>query len=208
MKLWGFDNSTYVRTVKMVLFEKGVNDYEQVQLNVLEGEPKSEEHRERNPFGKVPVLDHDGLRLYETAAICQYLETVLPGRSVIPTAPKDRARMDMATGIIDSYGYGALLGVIAYHLFPDFIGGKDDEAHRHNLATGRTVISELMRLRGPDTFIAGAEHSVADYFLAPIIAYIALTPHGDEMMAIHGLGDWWSHVSALESFKATEPDMG
>ena len=34
MKLWGFDGSTYVRTVKMVLAEKGFTDFEQVQVNV------------------------------------------------------------------------------------------------------------------------------------------------------------------------------
>ena len=39
--LWGFDGSTYVRTVKMLLAEKGVTQFKQVPLNVLEGEPKS-----------------------------------------------------------------------------------------------------------------------------------------------------------------------
>ena len=65
MTLWGFDGSTYVRTVKMVLAEKGVTDFKQVPLNVLKGEPKTPEHRERHPFGKVPVLDHDGARIWK-----------------------------------------------------------------------------------------------------------------------------------------------
>ena len=39
--LWGYDRSTYVRTVKMLLAEKGITQFKQVQLNVLEGEPKS-----------------------------------------------------------------------------------------------------------------------------------------------------------------------
>jgi glutathione S-transferase len=61
--LWGFDGSTYVRTVKMLLAEKGVTEFTQVPLNVLAGEPKTPEHLERHPFGKVPVVDYDGLRL-------------------------------------------------------------------------------------------------------------------------------------------------
>ncbi len=61
MTLWGFDGSTYVRTVKMLLAEKGVTQFEQIPLNVLKGEPKQPEHLERHPFGKVPVLDHNGL---------------------------------------------------------------------------------------------------------------------------------------------------
>ena len=120
MILWGFDGSTYVRTVKMVLAEKGVTDFKQVQLNVLKGEPKTPEHLQRHPFGKVPVLDHDGMRILETSAITRYLNDVLPGKSLIPPTPKDRARMDMIIGMINSYGYGALLGgVVAYHLFPE-----------------------------------------------------------------------------------------
>src|SRR5450631_3808292 len=125
MVLWGFDGSTYVRTVKMVLAEKAFTDFEQVPLNVLAGEPKAPEHLDRHPFGKVPVLDHAGMRILETTAIARYLNDVLPGKSLIPASPRDRARMDMIIGIVDSYGYGALVGgFAAYHLFPDFVGGK------------------------------------------------------------------------------------
>ena len=127
MTLWGFNNSTYVRTVKMVLAEKHFTAFKQVPLNVLAGDPKTPEHLERHPFGKVPVLDHDGLRILETSAIARYLNDVLPGKSLVPPTPRDRARMDMIVGIVDSYGYGALVGgVAAYHLFPDFVGGKND----------------------------------------------------------------------------------
>ena len=78
MTLWGFDGSTYVRTVKMMLAEKGATDFRQVPLNVLEGEPKKPEHLARHPFGKVPVLDHDGLRILETSAIVRYLDDACP----------------------------------------------------------------------------------------------------------------------------------
>ena len=44
MTLWGFDGSTYVRTTKMVLAEKGATEFKQVQLNVLKGDPKTPEH--------------------------------------------------------------------------------------------------------------------------------------------------------------------
>jgi glutathione S-transferase len=53
--LYGFDGSTYVRTVRMLLAEKGAH-YEQVPVNVLKGEPRQPEHVVRHPFGKVPVL--------------------------------------------------------------------------------------------------------------------------------------------------------
>lgn len=165
--LYGFDGSTYVRTVRMLLAEKRAQ-YEQVPVHVLKGEPHQPEHLARHPFGKVPVLDHDGFRVIETSAIAPYLDEVLPGPSLTPDNPRDRARMRMAMGIIDSYGYGALIGVAGFHLFPDFIGGPNEDARQKGIATGRRVLEEVMKLRGSDTFIAGARPSLGDLYLAPI----------------------------------------
>ena len=206
--LWGFDGSTYVRTVKMLLAEKGVTDFKQVPLNVLEGEPKQPEHLLRHPFGKVPVLDHDGMRILETSAITRYLNDVLPGKSLVPATPKDRARMDMIIGIIDSYGYGALIGgVAAYHLFPAFVGGRNDATRQAGLKNGRKVIELVMQTRGASPFIAG-ELSLADLYLAPISFYVSLTPDKDAVLGVEGFADWWTKIQALPSFKSTEPKLG
>ena len=206
--LWGYDASTYVRTVKMLLAEKGITQFKQVQLNVLEGEPKKPEHLERHPFGKVPVLDHDGMRILETTAIVRYLNDVLPGKSLVPTNPKDRARMDMIISILDSYGYGALIGgVAAYHLFPDFVGGKNDTMRKGGIENGRKVIELAMKTKGSSPFIAG-ELSLADLYLAPIVFYVLLTPDKDAVFDVDGFADWWTKIEALQSFKVTQPNLG
>ncbi len=208
MILWGFDGSTYVRTIKMLLAEKNFTQFEQVPLNVLEGEPKSPEHLQRHPFGKVPVLDHEGLRILETTAIARYLNDVLPGKSLIPDSPKDRARMDMIVGLLDSYGYGALVGgVAAYHLFPDFVGGKNDAMRQAGIENGRKVIALAMQTKGASPFIAG-DLSIADLFLAPIVFYVSLTPDKDAALGVDGFADWWAKVQELESFKKTPPFPG
>jgi len=208
MVLWGFDGSTYVRTVKMLLAEKGFTDFKQVPLNVLAGEPKTPEHLERHPFGKVPVLDHDGIRILETSAIARYLNDILPGTSLIPATPKDRARMDMIVGIVDSYGYGALTGgVAAYHLFPDFVGGKNEAFREGGLANGRKVLELAMQTKGSSPFIAG-ELSLADLFLAPILFYVSLTPDAAALFDVPGFAEWWARIQALPSYQATAPNLG
>jgi glutathione S-transferase len=207
MTLWGFDGSTYVRTVKMLLAEKGVTDFTQVPLNVLAGEPRTAEHLERHPFGKVPVLDYDGLRLLETSAITRYLNDKLPGASLMPETPEDRARMDMAIGITDSYGYGALLGVAGYHLFPDFIGGRDDAKLASAIETSQKVLAFAMKIKGTSSFLAG-QLSLADLYLAPVVFYASLTPDADTLFAADGFADWWERVQALPSFQQTMPSFG
>ena len=206
--LWGFDASTYVRTVKMVFAEKGFTQFDQVPLNVLAGEPRTPEHLERHPFGKVPVLDHDGMRILETSAIARYLNDVLPGRSLVPATPKDRARMDMIVGVVDSYGYGALIGgVAAYHLFPDFVGGKNDAMRKAGLENARKVLELAMKTRGSSPFIAG-DLSLADLYLAPIMFYVSLTPDKDAVFDVDGFAEWWANMEALPSFKGTQPKLG
>jgi len=204
--LYGFDGSTYVRTVRMLLAEKQAV-YDQVPVHVLKGEPHSPEHLARHPFGKVPVLDHDGFRIIETSAIAPYLDEVLPGPSFTPDNARDRARMRMAIGVIDSYGYGALIGVAGYHLFPDFIGGQNEAARQGGIVKGRRVLQELMTLRGGDAYLAGSTPSLSDFYLAPICFYVALTPDAAEVFAVDGFAEWWERVQALASYRATEPDL-
>lgn len=208
MTLWGFDGSTYVRSIKMLLAEKQCTDFEQVPVNVLAGEPKQAAHLARHPFGKVPVLDHDGMRLLETAAIARYLNDVLPGKSLVPATAKDRARMDMVVGLVDSYGYGALVGgIAAYHLFPDFVGGKNDAMREAGLANARKVLALAMQTKGSSDFIAG-DLSLADLFLAPLMFYVSLTPDLAGLLDVPGLADWWTRIQALPSYQQTQPNLG
>jgi glutathione S-transferase len=125
---------------------------------------------------------------------------------LIPATPADRARMDMVVGIIDSYGYGALLGgVAAYHLFPDFVGGKNDAALKGGLETGRKVIEFAMATKGASAFIAG-DLSLADLYLAPIVFYVSLTPDAGKIFDVDGFADWWAKIQALPSFQSTPPN--
>ncbi len=207
LTVYGFDASTYVRTVRMLLAEKGA-DYELVPVNVLTGETREPEHLSRNPFGKVPVVDHDGMRLIETCAITRYLNDVLPGKSLIPSDPKDRARMDMAIGIHDSMGYGAMLGLAAQHLFPDFVGGKNEEVRKDCLEKTRLTLGETMKLKDSDPWIAGSEPSLADFFLAPVCFYVDMTEDKAAAFDVPGFADWWARVQAMDSYASTMPNLG
>ncbi len=202
--VYGFSGSTFVRTVRMLLIEKGRTDYEFSLVNLLEGAQKSDEHVARHPFGRVPVVDVDGFRVIETQAITRYLDTVLPGPAFVPDEAKNAARMDMAVSILNSYGYEAMvMRVAGYHLFPDFTGGKDEDKHSKGLADAHRVIDTLMNLKGTSPYIAGDRISIADLTLAPVFAYVAMTPHKDEFLCRADFGTWWSAVSKRDSFIKT-----
>ena len=116
--------------------------------------------------------------------------------------------MDMIISMIDSYGYGALLGgVVAYHLFPDFVGGKSEAMRKGGLENGRKMIDFAMKTKGSSPFIGG-ELSLADLYLAPIVFYVSLTPDKEALFEIDGFADWWTKMQALQSYKDTQPKLG
>lgn len=206
--LYGFDGSTYVRTVRTVLAKKGIA-YDQVPVNVLTGETRKPEHLARHPFGKVPVLDIDGMRLRETDAICRYLDARNPSPALIPADARQAALMAEVIGMINSYGYGAMLGgVAAYHLFPDFVGGKNEQMRADGLAAAKTLLTLIMEIKGDAPWIAGDHPSLADYLLGPILFYISLTSDAGEVMSVPGLKAWWDRISADAEFAASAPSFG
>ena len=98
-------------------------------------------------------------------------------------------------------------GIAAYHLFPDFVGGKNDTMRKGGIENGRKVIELAMKTKGSSPFIAG-ELSLADLYLAPIVFYVSLTPDKDAVFDVDGFPDWWTKIQALQSFKVTQPDLG
>ena len=60
---------------------------------VMPGTMKTPAHLALHPFGRVPVLEHDGFWLYETQAILRYLDRVLPKPPLTPDDAKRAARI-------------------------------------------------------------------------------------------------------------------
>jgi glutathione S-transferase len=116
--------------------------------------------------------------------------------------------MHMAMGIIDSYGYDALVGAAGYHLFPDFIGNPDEAFLEKSVKDARLVLTELMKIRGDSDYIAGDKPTLADFYLAPICFYVNLTDEAGRLFDVPGFSDWWDRMQQMDSFKSTEPNLG
>ncbi len=102
--------------------------------------------------------------------------------------------MDMIVGLIDSYGYGSLIGgAAAHHLSSDFAGGQDEVARQSGIGNGSKVVELAMQTRGSSPIIAG-DLSLADLYLAPIAFYVSLTPEKDTLFQADGFSDWWAKI--------------
>jgi glutathione S-transferase len=207
--IYGPSFSTYARTARLVLEEKGVA-YELRPVNIMAGEGQASDHTRRHPFGKVPAFEHDGFSLYETVAIARYIDRVFPGPSLQPSDPRQAARMDQIIAVIDSYAYGAIVGKLVWQrLVVPMQGGQGDEGIvQGSMDMVRLCLSEFERLKGSQPFLAGSEISLADCFLAPIFGYLTMTPDAEGLLqSTPGLRQWWQMMSERPSVQKTPPEF-
>ena len=93
LKLWGRNNSSNVKKVMWACAELGV-PYERIDAGLHFGITTTDEFREKNPNGMIPVIDDDGFILWESNAILRYLCAKHPKAPFWPADPKIRASAD------------------------------------------------------------------------------------------------------------------
>ena len=83
------------RVVRMFMAERGV-ELETVDVDIIGGENLSDEYKARNPGAQSPCLEmDDGSVLSEITVICNYLDEVSPGPSLVGETPEQRAETRM-----------------------------------------------------------------------------------------------------------------
>jgi glutathione S-transferase len=196
--------SPFGRAVLATLEEKGAPYRFSL---VPPGTSKIEPHISRHPFGRVPVLEHDGFMLYETQAIQRYLDRVLPAPPLTPADPKAAARMDQAMNVNDWYLFNGVNSVIGFHrvIAPRLMGqAPNEEAIAAAMPKAHTVCKELSRLLGTQPFFAGERVTLADLLLAPQLDFLTQTPEWAPLCeGRQNLVDWLARMNERPSFKAT-----
>jgi glutathione S-transferase len=196
--------SPYARAVLATLEEKRV-DYRLSPL--APAGIKSEPHLSRHPFGRMPAVEHDGFRLYETQAILRYIDRIFPGPSLTPADPKAAARMDQVMNINDWYLFQGVANVIVFHrvIGPRLLGVAPDEAAiAAAMPQAYVVFGEFAQLLGSQPCFAGDQLSLADLMGAPQLDFFAGTPEWAPLTANKpNLLAWLDRMNRRASMQAT-----
>ena len=87
--------------VRMFIAELGL-DIETIDIDLIAGENRQEEHLKRNPSGQSPTLElEDGSFLSEITAICEYLDEKQGNTDLMGKTPEERALTRMWTRRVD-----------------------------------------------------------------------------------------------------------
>jgi glutathione S-transferase len=201
MKLYDFPFSPNCRKVRAVAYEVGVA-LEEVRVDLLKGESRTPAFLERNPNGRVPVLEDGEFVLWESTAIMRYLAA---GTALVPTAKRAAAEIDRWLAWQLAH-LGPAMSKVAFERIvkPALRLGPPDEAL---IATGTADFASATAIleRG----VAGREYlagalSIADFALA---AHYSLAPAcGLPLSGCPAVEGWLARVLARDSMKRALAD--
>lgn len=178
LEIIGMPQSNFVRTARMACAEKSV------PYTLIEAMPHTPAVDAINPLGKMPVLRHGDVALSETKAICTYVDLAFEGPPLIPRDPLGAAKTEQWISMVTT-GFDLVFVrqyLVAY-VFSGLPNGAPDRV-RINAALPkmREMFGILDRALGHRDYLAGAEFTLADMFLLPIVHYLNMAPESGEML--------------------------
>ncbi|WP_437734926.1 glutathione S-transferase family protein [Sorangium sp. So ce1335] len=87
LRLYSAKACPFAHRTRLVLHEKAI-DHELTEVD-LQNKPRA--FTDASLYGKVPAIEHDGHRVWESAIINEYLDEVFPDPPLLPREPARRA---------------------------------------------------------------------------------------------------------------------
>jgi glutathione S-transferase len=180
--LYDADRCPYCARVRIVLAEKGI-EYETVEID-LDDRPAW--IYEKNPLGKVPVLEEGEFVLPESGVINEYLEERYPEPALWPDDPAER-------------GLGRLL-VFSFDQLskPYYALRRGDDGARERLDRALAGLDALLEAQ---PFLSGREYGLADIAYVPWILR-ARDRMGVDLEPFTAVGGWVDRLAARPAIAA------
>jgi len=201
----GSSRSTYTRVVRMVCEEKGI------EYVLKEAELGAPEIFAIHPFGKMPVMRHGDIELFESKAIAAYLDRRFPGPTVFPSDPLLGALTEQWVSLVNTVIDRTLIRtyLLAYAAPKTADGKPDRQAIDAVTPALREQIGVLDKAVARTGYLVDDQFTFADINLMPILYYMRLVPEGAEALnRATRLASYYDRHSERPSFKTTVPPAG
>ena len=191
--------------VRMYAAELGI-DLALEEVDLMGGENRQAAFLAKNPSGQSPALElDDGTVLAEITAICEYLDDITDGKTLIGNTPEERANTHMWTRRVDlniceplGNGFRYAEGLQIFESRMITIPEAADGLKRIAQAKLTWLDEQMSDGRA---FIAGANLSMADILLYSMMVFFAgvgqpLNPENNNVQA------WFDRMAARPSAQA------
>jgi glutathione S-transferase len=193
--LYNTQRCPYARRTRIVLYEKQI-DFDVYEVDLSN---KSEEFLSVSPYGKVPVLAVNGISLYESNVVNEYLDEVHETPRLMPANPEQRALARSWMAFADDYFFPAVFRVC--------MGSQRGFSEEQIQEASEKLQDSLSRL---ERQLEGKEYLMGDYTLADIA-------HAGNFLRLRELAErddfplqnypnvvaWMERVESRQSYKAS-----
>jgi glutathione S-transferase len=160
-KVYGDYNSGNCYKIKLMLNLLGAQ-YQWVPVDILKGETETEAFLEKNPNGKIPVLElEDGTCLWESNAILNFLAE---GTPYLLTEPRLRTQM-LQWQFFEQYSHEPTIAVARFIQF--YLGLPEERLEEYQILQkrGYKALKVMEKQLKQTPFLVGEQFSIADIAL-------------------------------------------
>jgi glutathione S-transferase len=204
-ELIGSVRSTYTWAVRLLCEEKGI------AYTLTETPLRAPELFAIHPFGKMPVLRHDGFALFESKAIATYLDRSFGGPELFPSDPRRLALTEQWVSLVNTLIDRTLIRtyLFAYIARKTSDGAPDRAVIEAVMPAVREQVAVLDKAVAKSGYLVNDVFTFADINLLPILYRLRQAPEGAEVLAAAPhLARYYERHSARPSFARTMPPDG
>ena len=201
----GSSRSTYTRAICMVCEEKGI------EYTLTERPLHAAEIRAIHPLGKMPVLRHGDVELFESKAIATWLDRNFPAPFVFPSDARLAALTEQWVSLVNTVIDRTLIRTYLFaYIAPGTADGKPNRAAIDAVMPAvREQIAVLDRAVAQTGHLAGGQFTFADINLMPILHRLQQAPEGAATLAAsQNLAAYYARHAERPSFRRTDPPPG
>ncbi|SHN25893.1 glutathione S-transferase [Pseudomonas asturiensis] len=187
-KVYGDYNSGNCYKIKLMLSLLG-SEYQWVPVDILNGETQTPAFLEKNPNGKIPVLElDDGTCLWESNAILNFLAD---GTAYLPTEPRLRTQV-LQWQFFEQYSHEPSVAVARFIQFYLGLPAERMAEYRAMQKSGYRALAVMEQQLDRTPFLVGDSFSIADIAL---YAYTHVAHQGGfDLAPYSGIRKWLDRV--------------
>jgi len=197
--------SPFCRKVRLSLAEKKI-EVERVEERYWEQDP---DFMRRNPAGKVPVLQLDGIMMSESAAICEYIEETRPEPSLLPRDPIQRLEVRRLVCWFDDKFHAEVTSKLLYERVNKKVMGQGFPDSR-NVKDGAKAIKYhldyMTWLLDHRRWLAGDVMTLADFAAAAHLSSLDYISDVDWNRS-EVVKDWYAKIKSRPAFRSILADQ-
>lgn len=173
VEIIGAPESNFVWAVRIACAEKGVP-----HVNIPA--PPHDSAWAVHPLGKIPTMRHGDVSLFESRAICLYIDRACEGPALAPLGAVAAAEMEQWVSlVVTDVEPLAIRRLLFGYMFPKTGDGSPD---RDQIASAwsdlQPRLGALADRLNAQPWLAGQTFSLADCYLIPVLHYLSQTPEG------------------------------